>query len=85
VVEPDGTVLVAASGPDTHWALNLFVEPTARLTIGDRSTSVIAEPLEPSDHARAVRELVLKYGTPAEALGSGPSFRLRPVGLDGSA
>ena len=75
----DGSVLVAASGPDTHWALNLLSDPSAVLTIGDRSTMVSAEPLEREDHGRAIRELVLKYGTPAESLGAGPSFRLRPI------
>ena len=28
---------------------------------------------------REVRELILRYGTPAEGLGHGPSFRLSPV------
>jgi deazaflavin-dependent oxidoreductase (nitroreductase family) len=82
VEEPDGSVLVAAGGPDTHWALNLFAEPSAVLWIGGRAVPVIAEPLEPADHVRAIRELVLKYGTPAESLGAGPSFRLRPVAAD---
>jgi deazaflavin-dependent oxidoreductase (nitroreductase family) len=82
VEEPDGSVLVAAGGPDTHWALNLFAEPSAVLWISGRAVPVIAEPLEPADHGRAIRELVLKYGTPAEGLGAGPSFRLRPVAAD---
>jgi deazaflavin-dependent oxidoreductase (nitroreductase family) len=82
VEEPDGSVLVAAGGPDTHWALNLFAEPSAVLWIGGRAVPVIAEPLEPADHGRAIRELVLKYGTPAESLGAGPSFRLRSVPAD---
>jgi hypothetical protein len=46
--------------------------------VGDRRFSAIAEPLETSDHARAIRGLILRYGTPAERLGLGPSFRLRP-------
>jgi deazaflavin-dependent oxidoreductase (nitroreductase family) len=82
VEEPDGSVLVAAGGPDTHWALNLLAEPVAVLRIGERAMPVVAEPLERADHGRAIRELVLKYGTPAETLGSGPSFRLRPVSPD---
>ena len=82
VEEPDGSVLVSAGGPDTHWALNLFAEPSAVLWIGGRAVPVIAEPLEPTDHGRAIRELVLKYGTPAESLGAGPSFRLRPLAAD---
>jgi hypothetical protein len=39
----------------------------------------IAEPLEGADHGRAIRGLILRYGTPAERLGLGPSFRLRPL------
>jgi hypothetical protein len=80
VEEPDGSFLVAAGGPDTHWALNLFADPACVLTIAERRIAAIAEPLERADHGRAIRELVLKYGTPAETLGSGPSFRLRPTG-----
>jgi hypothetical protein len=41
-----------------------------------------AEPLGAIDHARVIRELVLRYGTPAESLGTGASFRLRPVTAD---
>ena len=47
--------------------------------IGDQHYEAVAEPLERADHIRAVRELILRYGTPSEGLGSGPSFRLRPV------
>jgi deazaflavin-dependent oxidoreductase (nitroreductase family) len=82
VEEADGSVLVAAGGPDTNWALNLFAEPSGLLTIGERTMPVIAEPLDAADHARVIRELVLKYGTPAESLGAGPSFRLRPIPPD---
>jgi deazaflavin-dependent oxidoreductase (nitroreductase family) len=82
VEEPDGTVLVAAGGPDTNWALNLFAQPSGLLTVGERTMRVTAEPLDPADHARVIRELVLKYGTPAESLGAGPSFRLRPTSPD---
>ncbi len=47
--------------------------------VGERSFDAIAEPLDAVDHARVVRESILRYGTPAEGLGRGPSFRLRPV------
>ena len=82
IEEPDGSVLVAAGGPDTNWALNLFADPAAALTIGDLTIRVTAEPLDAVDHARVIRGLVLRYGTPAESLGTGPSFRLRPVTAD---
>jgi hypothetical protein len=50
--------------------------------IGERSFEAIADLLGPADHARAIRELILRYGTPSEGLGHGPSFRLRPAGTE---
>jgi hypothetical protein len=76
---PPGSVLVAAGSQDTAWAQNLLFDPSCHVTVGDRSFEAIAEPLGPADHARAVRDLILRYGTPAEGLGRGTSFRLRPV------
>lgn len=38
-----------------------------------------AERLRGDAANRAVVALILKYGTPAERLGRGPAFRLRPV------
>ena len=77
---PPGSLLVAAGGTDTAWAGNLLAEPACRVTTGERTFDALAEPLEPADNARAIRGLILRYGTPAESLGHGPSFRLRPVG-----
>lgn len=74
-----GSILVAAGSGDAAWARNLLADPACHVTLGERSFEAIAEPLEPADHARAIRELILRYGTPAEGLGHGPSFRLRPV------
>ncbi len=31
------------------------------------------------DRARAIAELILKFGAPAEGSGAGPAFRLRPA------
>ena len=45
----------------------------------DETAWAIAEPLARDDHVRAVRALIVRYGTPSEDLGRGPSFRLRPV------
>lgn len=78
VEEPDGSMLVAA-GDDADWGRNLLSEPAATVEYGDRRFDARAEPLERADHARAIRGLILRYGTPAERLGRGPSFRLRPV------
>ena len=79
VDEPDGSILVAA-GDRAQWALNLFDDPAVEVQIGDRRFAGVAEPLEGGDHGRAIRSLILRYGTPAERLGLGPSFRLRPRG-----
>ena len=79
VREPDGSLLIAAGDPSAGWARNLLAEPRCRVTIGERTFRAVAEPLDGADHARAVRELILRYGTPSERLGSGPSFRLREM------
>jgi deazaflavin-dependent oxidoreductase (nitroreductase family) len=75
----DGAVLVAAGSGDTAWARNLLADPACRVRIGTRTFDAVAEPLDEREHAAAVRDLILRYGTPAESLGHGPSFRLRPV------
>jgi deazaflavin-dependent oxidoreductase (nitroreductase family) len=75
----DGALLVAAGSPDADWARNLLAAPACRVTVGESTWVASAEPLRGSDHAHAVRELILKYGTPSEGLGSGPSFALRPA------
>jgi deazaflavin-dependent oxidoreductase (nitroreductase family) len=74
-----GAILVAAGGVETAWAANLLADPACRVELADRTFPAIAEPLEPAEHARAIRDLILRYGTPAESLGRGTSFRLRPV------
>jgi deazaflavin-dependent oxidoreductase (nitroreductase family) len=79
-VDGSGAILVAATAPDASWARNLLAGPACHVRVGDRSFDAIAEPLDRAAHARAVRDLILRYGTPAEGLGHGPSFRLRPVG-----
>ena len=70
-------VVVAAGSPDAAWGLNLLTDPTCRVTIGDETWAAVARPLEGPEHAAAVRDLILRYGTPAESLGSGPAFELR--------
>jgi deazaflavin-dependent oxidoreductase (nitroreductase family) len=87
VEEPDGSLLVAAGSPDADWALNLLAQPGATVTVGERTWPVVAESLDGAAAAAAVRSLILRYGTPSEGLGSGPSFRLRvdPATADGSA
>ena len=77
VEEPDGSVLIAAGSDDTGWARNLFADPDVRVSVGEDSWPAVAEPLAGPEANRAVRELILRYGTPAERLGQGPVFRLR--------
>jgi deazaflavin-dependent oxidoreductase (nitroreductase family) len=78
VEEADGSLLVAAGDPDADWARNLELEPRATIRIGERVAAVVAEPLDGAAAAGAVAALILRYGTPAERLGRGPAFRLRP-------
>ena len=80
IEEADGSLLVAAGDPDAGWARNLEADPACRLTLGERSWDARAEPLDRESAGRAVRDLILRYGTPAERLGRGPAFRLRPSG-----
>jgi deazaflavin-dependent oxidoreductase (nitroreductase family) len=79
IEEPDGSLLVAAGDPGAHWAANLRAEPRCVARIGTRRSDCIADELEGAAKARAVTELILKYGTPSERLGAGPAFRLRPI------
>jgi deazaflavin-dependent oxidoreductase (nitroreductase family) len=80
VEEPDGSIVVAAGEPDADWARNLEADPACTITIAEATWAGRAEPLEGGDAARAVASLILKYGTPAERLGRGLAFRLRPEG-----
>jgi len=80
-----GAVLVAAGGDETAWARNLLADPACRVELADRTFAATAEPLDPAEHARAIRELILRYGTPAESLGHGMSFRLRPTSAASSS
>lgn len=80
VERADGSLLVAAGSPSADWARNLLATPRCVVTVGERSLSCAAVPLSGTEHAEAVRELILRYGTPSEGLGSGPSFKLVPDG-----
>ena len=79
IEELDGSLLVAAGDPGAHWAANLRADPRCVARVGTRRAAYDAEELGDAAKARAVTELILKYGTPAERLGAGPAFRLRPV------
>lgn len=82
LVEPDGSILVAAGDPDAAWARNLEADARCLVTIGEVSGSYDAEPLAGAERNAAIAGLILRYGTPAEGLGRGPTFRLRPAGSD---
>jgi deazaflavin-dependent oxidoreductase (nitroreductase family) len=77
VERADGALLVAAGSPGASWGLNLLRDPACRVTIADATFPAVARPLDGPEHAAAVRDLILRYGTPAEGLGAGPSFELR--------
>jgi deazaflavin-dependent oxidoreductase (nitroreductase family) len=74
--EPDGSLVVAAGTPDADWARNLDADPRCRVRIGDSSWAARAEAVEGAAAGHVVRELILRYGTPAERLGRGPVYRL---------
>jgi deazaflavin-dependent oxidoreductase (nitroreductase family) len=80
VERPDGTFVVAARGFETAWARNLEADRRAVVTIGPRSFAATAELLDDVDPRRplAIRDLILRYGTPSEGLGRGPVFVLTP-------
>lgn len=80
-----GAIVVASGGVDSDWARNLQADPSCTATIADRTFRAVAEPLVDADHAAAIRTLILRYGTSAEGLGHGPSFRLAAVSDDAPA
>ena len=78
VEEADGSLLVAAGTPESDWARNLDADPSCSVVVGEVIwAKAVAEPLDGPDAQRAVRALILRYGTPAERLGRGPAYRLR--------
>lgn len=77
VERADGSMVVAAGSPDADWAQNLLRSPACRVTLGDLTWTARARALGGAEHAAAVRDLILRYGTPSEGLGSGPSFELQ--------
>ena len=82
---PDGALLVAAGDAGADWANNLLADPHCTITLGERSYAALAEQLEETQKNAVVVELILKYGTPAERLGPGPAFRIRPSASAGIA
>lgn len=78
IEERDGSLFVAAGSESADWALNLRANPECQATIGERSAGYRAVELDDGQRAGAITALILKYGTPAERLGRGPAFRLRP-------
>jgi deazaflavin-dependent oxidoreductase (nitroreductase family) len=81
VEQPDGTLLVAAGSAEAIWARALDAEPEVGVTIGERSFRASTVVLADDDprRATAIRELILRYGTPSERLGRGPVFVLTPL------
>jgi deazaflavin-dependent oxidoreductase (nitroreductase family) len=79
IEDADGAILVAATDPEAAWARNLEADPRLTIELGDRTFAAVAERLDTVEHQGVVRDLILKYGTPSEGLGRGPSYRLRPA------
>jgi deazaflavin-dependent oxidoreductase (nitroreductase family) len=77
--DADGSYLVAAGDPNAAWARNLEADPLCVATVGERTGTYRAEPLAGAELHAAIAGLILRYGTPAEGLGRGPAFRLRPA------
>lgn len=78
VERPGGALLVAAGSSHADWALNLLADPRCHVTVAGARRGATARELVGAEHATAVRELILKYGTPSEGLGEGPAFELTP-------
>lgn len=79
VEAPDGSLLVAASARDTHWAQNLAMQPRCTVERAGERRECVAMPIAGDVAQDAVRALIIKYGAPAERLGAGPVFRLIPL------
>lgn len=77
-IESDDGSIVVAAGPAANWAANLLADPSCTVTVKARTFQGVAEPLAGDEFASAIRDLILRYGTSAERLGSGPAFRIRP-------
>jgi deazaflavin-dependent oxidoreductase (nitroreductase family) len=75
----DGSLLVAAGAPDTHWAQNLAIQPRCTVELAGERRECVAVPIDGDVAQDAVRALIIKYGTPAERLGAGRVFRLVPL------
>jgi deazaflavin-dependent oxidoreductase (nitroreductase family) len=77
--EPDGSLLVSAATESADWARNLLANPRCRVMIETETADYDAVEVDATTRARAIVELILKYGTPAERLGHGAVFRLIPA------
>lgn len=82
--EADGTLRVAASEETTGWARNLAADPRCHVTLRGVRATYRAEPVGDPERSAIVTALILRYGTPAERLGAGPAFLLRPVPSPGA-
>ena len=78
IEHPGGVLVVAAGSEVADWALNLRSDARCTATIGDTTRAYEARELNESARSDAIRDLILKYGTPAERLGRGPAFELSP-------
>jgi hypothetical protein len=78
VEDDDGTLHIAAGSEGSDWALNMRANPVCKVNIGDLAATYRATEEAEAKRGTTVTQLILKYGTPAERLGHGPTFRLVP-------
>ena len=78
VEDADGSLLVAAASDTTGWAANLLAAPACVVERAGHPVRCSAELLHGRERDSTIAGLILKYGTPAERLGAGPAYRLRP-------
>jgi deazaflavin-dependent oxidoreductase (nitroreductase family) len=84
VERAEGTLIVAAGDREADWAMNLLETPSCRVTLRDETFAAHARELDGADRAGAIRDLILRYGTPSERLGAGPAFAVQRVAADPS-
>jgi hypothetical protein len=81
VPRPDGAYVVGAGTPDARWPELLAGAPDVNVRVGELRFEAVASEIADDDPERvaAIRELILRYGTPSEGIGRGPLFRLTPI------
>lgn len=80
----DGSVWLGAGRAEAQWPKNLLATPRCRVRIGGSELDYEAIALAGEERARAVAAIQAKYGAPAQRVGTGPVFVLRPASAGGA-